>query len=247
MVTEGNRPLLGLGRASFDLRIGGTPVSIVRVGGSSTAPLNLALVVSIPEAPSEDVNEVSLQTARFAHRATGGRGAVLLATAASALPAWRSDAGHVAEAISAAGTSGSDLPELVAAALSAFDGRRGRSALVVLTDGGDADAPRSAWRSVQDVADAAGIPVFVIGLRDSEFPSRARGSLGRIADTSGGRDYFLGDLSMLEMTLDYVSELIRGSYALQHTATDAGSEVPRSIKVEVNSKGAEVRAPRQAR
>jgi hypothetical protein len=58
------------------------------------------------------------------------------------------------------------------------------------------------------------VPVFVIGLRDSGFSSRARGSLSKISDNNGGRGYFLADPGMLEMTLDFIGELIDASYAL---------------------------------
>jgi hypothetical protein len=91
------------------------------------------------------------------------------------------------------------------------------------------------------------VPVFVIGLRDSGFPSRARASLGRLAATTGGRGYFLGDPAMLDMTLDYVGALVGGSYAIQFADPEAESADLRSVKVEVGPRGWEVHAPSKVR
>ena len=117
---------------------------------------------------------------------------------------------------------------------------------MLVTDGQDATV-KSEWRSATDAVGAAGVPIFVIGLQDSGFPSRARSTLGRLADASGGRGYFLGDISMLQMTLDYVAELVNGSYALQFGNPAAGSGVPQTVKVEVATSSWKAHVPEKVR
>ncbi len=247
MVTERNRPVLGLQPESFNLRLGGNAVVIQEVGDASAAPLNLGLTVSIPTATPDQLDSVGGLIARFAYRTSGGRGSTMLTTKAIPTPSWDSDTGRIAAAVFGADAQGtSNLVDLVTTSLHGFEGRRGRSVLVLVTDGGDT-AAKADWKGVSAVADQAGVPIFVIGLRDTGFPSKTRTTLGRLADSTGGRSYFLGDVSMLQMTLDYIGELIEGSYALRFTDPATGSGTPRAVKVQVGSKGWKVHAPSKRR
>jgi hypothetical protein len=241
VVTAQNRPILGLGPSAFELRVGGTDVALDTVGDASSAPLNLGIVVHLGGGSVDLASDIAQQLGAFSLRTRSG-GDLLLVTPGRAVPEWGSTADDIARTVGAAGESAAvDLAGLVAGALEAFEGRRGRSFLLVVSDGAG-ESSKSSWKDTVAVAEDAGVAVYVVGVRDSGFDSRARSSLTKIAAISGGRSYFLGDAGMTTMTLDYVGELIDASYALPFRAPEGSAE----IKVEVANRGWNVAHPRRA-
>jgi len=210
--------------------VAGKDVPIQEVGDASSAPLNLGLAVDLSTAMADHQDELSRQLARFSLRIADGQGEAFLATATDP-PDWGTSPNQLAAAVADMQTAGeTNLADLVATASGAFEDRRGRSFLVVVTDGGDI-ASKADWKTATAAAENAGVPVFVIGLRDTGFGSRARSNLGRLADTTGGRRYFLADPGMLQMTLDYIGELIDASYALRFARPGGEKPGPLQIKV----------------
>jgi hypothetical protein len=243
IVTERNRPILGLGPTAFQLRVGGSPVTVNAVGDAASAPLNLAIVADLAPDAGELADEIARQLGRFSLRTRNG-GDLLVATAVDPRPSWGAGADSIMRwADATADGRPDDLAALVTAAAQSSAGRRGRSFLVVVTDGSDA-CGKTSWKEASAAAEAAGAPVFVIGLRDSEFDDQARSALGRVADASGGRSYFLGSAGMAGMTLDYLGELIDASLALAFRPPATGPS-PREVKVEVVNRDWQVDYPRR--
>jgi hypothetical protein len=242
-VTERNRPILGLDASAFTLRVGGSGATVAAVGNVASAPLNLALVADVATDAAELANEIARQLGRFSLRARNG-GDLMVMTTAEPRPVWGAGADAITRwADEAAAGRPDDLARLVAAAAQAAAGRRGRSVLVVVTDGSDA-CGKAAWKDAADAAEAAGVPIFTIGLRDNGFDDQARAGLSRIADATGGRSYFLGSAGMAGMTLDYLGELIDASYALAYRQA-AASGGPRELKVEAVNRDWQVHHPRR--
>jgi hypothetical protein len=243
-VTERNRPILGLDASAFTLRVGGSDATVAAVGDAGSAPLNLALVADVAtDTTGELVDELARQLGRFSLRAHSG-GDLLVVTTTESRPGWGARADAITRwADGAAAGRPDDLAGLVAAAAQAAAGRRGRTILVVVTDGSDA-CGKAAWKEASAAAEAAGVPVFTIGLSDSGFDDQARAGLSRIADATGGRSYFLGSAGMAGMTLDYLGELIDASYALAFRQPAAGAG-PRELKVEAVNNDWQVHHPRR--
>ncbi|HOC43502.1 MAG TPA: VWA domain-containing protein [Thermoanaerobaculales bacterium] len=243
IVTERNRPIVGLGPSGFRLRVGGSEVTVEEVGDADSSPLNLAIVADVAADAGELLDEVSGQLGRFSLR-TGDGGRLMVVTTGDPRPTWGATPDRIARWAEEAGQGRTDdLAGLVAAASQSFAGRRGRSFLVVVTDGRDSSG-KAAWKDAAVAVEAAGVPVFVVGLRDSGFDDQARSALSRAADVSGGRSYFLGSAEMAGMTLDYVGDLIDASYALAFRPPAAGPG-PREVKVDVANRDWQVHAPRR--
>jgi hypothetical protein len=134
-----------------------------------------------------------------------------------------------------------DLAELVSGS-PGVAGSRGRAPAGRQRRGDTSDTV--SWKETAAAAEAAGVPVFVIGLRDCGFDDRARSGLGRIADATGGRSYFLGSSEMAGMTLDYVGELIDASYALAFRLPPGGAG-SRELRVEVANRDWDVHHSRR--
>ncbi len=243
IVTERNRPILGLGPTAFQLRVGGSPVTVDAVGDAATAPLNLAIVADLAPDSGELADEIARQLGRFSLRTRDG-GDLLVATTVDPQPSWGGGADGITRwADATAAGRPDDLAALVTAAAQSFAGRRGRSFLLVVTDGSDASG-KAAWRDASAAAETTGVPVFVIGLRDNGFDDQARSALNRVAEVTGGRSYFLGTAGMTGMTLDYLGELMDASLALAFRPPASGQS-PREVKVEVVNRDWQVHYPRR--
>ncbi len=249
VVTERNRPILGLEREDLVVRVDGVETAIESFGDATTAPLYLAVAVDVSRSMAKHLPEVSRQLGKLALGTLnhGGRLALVAADAqAVTVLGWDegSPAG-LAEALTEAGsTSEGDLASLVTTSLAAFTGRRGRRFLLVITDGGDTAGPVQ-WKEAAAAADAAGVPVLVVGLDSESMSGRLRRSLQQLAVGTGGRSYFLNSRSVLPLTLSYMAELINGSYALQ-VRVGSRSELHK-VRVAVPGSGDEVYFPRQVR
>ena len=239
VVTEQNRPILGLNASAFTLRVGRTEAPLHVIGDASTAPLNLGLVICLAAGSDDLAAEVARQLGGFSLRTRSG-GNLFVVTPSRPRPDWGATADDIARTVGAGEGGPSDLARLVADAAEAFEGRRGRSFLVVVTDGGD-DSGKAAWKETVTAAEGAGVPIYVVGLRDSGFDDRARSSLAKLAVSTGGRSYFLGDAGMAGMTLDYLGQLIDGSYALPFRSPGG----PAEIKVEIANGDWDVAFPRR--
>ena len=244
MVTERNRPIVGLGKTSFSLRIAGNDVAIDHVGEGAEVPLNLGFAVGVSQSSLESLDNVVRQIERLALRTADGKGEVFLAATGaepSIVEPWTGSPEKISRALESAANPGQkSLSRILRDSTQAFAGRRGRSVLVVITDGSE-DSSKADWKEASSAATAAGIPVFVIGLNDSGFPSRTRSSLVKLAAASGGRSYFLANDSMLQLTLDYVGELIDTSYVIQFVTQPGGGPV----KVESGNRAWNVHHPSQ--
>jgi hypothetical protein len=189
------------------------------------------------------VDEIAHQLGRLSLRTRDG-GDLMLVSTAEPRSGWGAGPDSITRwADATADGRPDDLAALVTAAAQSTAGRRGRSFLVVVTDGSDASG-KAAWRDASAAAETAGVPVFVIGLRDSGFDDQARSALSRVAEVTGGRSYFLGSAGMAGMTLDYLGELLDASLALAFRPPASGQS-PREVKVEVVNRDWQVHYPRR--
>ncbi len=248
MVTERNRPVLGLGSDQFQVRIDGREIAVTEIGDAGSAPLSLGIAVDLSGSMDTYLPDVSQQLGRLALRAAGGEGELLLATTdpePRIAIDWGASPSQLAESLmQAGGPQGGDLAGLVVTSVQAFEGRGGRRVLIVVTDGA-ATADRPAWQAAADAVGAAGVPVIVVAFRGAQLAERTRRSLEQLAASSGGKSYVLPDTGMLEMTLEYLVELIQGSYVLRFEGSGGGA--PRKVRVDVDDKGFVVLHPKTLR
>lgn len=218
LVTYRNRPVPGLERDDFNLRVDGRPTVIESMGAAPGTPLLLGMAVDMSAPMSDQMPEMSRMLSGLAVRALDVAGAMFVVTAdpdpAVDLP-WGATPSDLANAIAQPGDSSeADVTQMITTALDQFAGRTGRKFLIVVTDGGS-ESSRSDWKDVAPIVDAAGIPIFVLGVRAETLNDRTRRNLDRLAATTGGKSYFVQDVGMLSMTTDHIADLITSSYAIQ--------------------------------
>jgi Ca-activated chloride channel homolog len=130
------------------------------------------------------------------------------------------------------------LHDGVLAALSSIEGGRGRTALVLLSDGDDRFS-RATATDVIERARGADVLVYPIALGRQRPPLFAE-----LATVTGGRSFESNDLARLPSTLTSIARELRFQYLLGYTPSRAAEERPgwRSIRVTVNRANVRVRA-----
>jgi VWFA-related protein len=122
-----------------------------------------------------------------------------------------------------------------------FSGVRGRRAIVILTDGEDT-ASKNDFEDVVGYAQRAGVTVYTIGINLGATKVVPRWQLGKLAEITGGKAFFIGNQAELDKIYAEIDRELRTQYLLAYTST---SERPptelRKVRVEVNRKGVKVR------
>ena len=126
-------------------------------------------------------------------------------------------------------------------ALTYFDGVRGQKALLLLSDGRD-EASAFTEEQALEVARRSGVIVYAIGLKEVFDEKAARKVLTRLSQETGGQAYFLDSLDELSAVYQEIQDELRSRYLLTYQSTSQRDESAfRSIRVEVDRRGAEVR------
>jgi Ca-activated chloride channel homolog len=135
------------------------------------------------------------------------------------------------------------------AALVAMDqlrsqGKRDKKVLVIITDGED----NSSVATTQQVVERArhgNVIVYAIGLLGEQQPqsaARAKAELDALTTATGGRAWFLADVSQIEAVMPEIAHEIRNQYVITYNPSDTTKDGRfRTIRVEVNVPGATVR------
>lgn len=122
--------------------------------------------------------------------------------------------------------------------------KRDKKVLVIITDGED----NSSFATQQKVIEAAHLTntiVYAIGLLGEEKPesaARAKSQLEALTTATGGRAWFIADVSAIAGITPEIAHEIRNQYVLGYTSSDPNKDGSfRTIRVEVNVPGATVR------
>ncbi len=115
-----------------------------------------------------------------------------------------------------------------------FAGVRGQRALLLLSDGKD-EASRFDYEETLDYARRAGVTLYAIGLFQNEVGVRSK--LQQLADETGGRAFFLDDLTLLSQVYSTIQEELRSQYLLAYQSSNHEDlESFRTILVKMSEK-----------
>ncbi len=120
-----------------------------------------------------------------------------------------------------------------------FERRRGRKALVVLTDGDDRDS-RYGPKHCVEYAQKTGVPVYIIGLGalDGFRRSYSKGDLRQTTEKTGGRLYFVESIEELGLAYAEINAELRSQYSLTfYTDSDLTEEERREVEVRLARPG----------
>jgi VWFA-related protein len=121
-------------------------------------------------------------------------------------------------------------------------GRRGRKALVLISDGGDNASVQTQRTMMQTVEDSIAT-IYTIGLFDADDGDQNPGLLTRLARISGGRAYFPADSTGMLSVCQKIAKDIRSRYTIGYVPeAGPGRRELRHIQVRVSADHRRLRA-----
>ena len=246
VVDERGEPILDLTPGEFRLYDDGQQQQLQRVLGPGEFPLRAALLIDRSASMQPQIGRVTEAAARFVDAAltsTGDRLAILSFADRLALDAGftdnRADLERALAGLVARGAT--TLYDSLAQALASFDEAPGQKALILFSDGRDEGSTLDLEAAI-DAARRGRATIFAIGLEQAFADRRARREIERLATETGGQAWFLGALDELPGVYRAILDQLRARYLLAYSAPSAGPATgPRSVRVEVERKGARAR------
>jgi Ca-activated chloride channel family protein len=234
-------PLTGLTAADFQIAENGVPQTITTFAAGEF-PLSITVALDRSFSMAGERLELSKQAARSFIAALRPDDEVMLLAVGSEVqtisppaPA-RSAAGIDWNTIDSWGTT--PLYDASVQALDAIQARRGRRALVLVSDGIDRDSRTPAGELIAHARES-GVLVYPVAVGPTRPPVFAE-----LASVTGGRSFFIDDPRKLEQQLALLARELRTQYLLGYTPSRPAARGPewRSIQVSVSPAGARVRA-----
>jgi VWFA-related protein len=248
VLDDDGEPILGLEQEDFTAYEDDAAVALEGFGTTADLPLSLALAVDTSGSMIEIFPQVRSAVRGFTDSLLQPEDEVLLllfSWDATVQLEWTDDLSSVPSQLERVRPEGgTSLHDAVVTSLEQFRGRRGRQALVLLTDGEDTTS-RTDWSIALRYAHTMRIPIFSIGLGVGKLDFSARSALKRLAEETGGDAFFPKTVEELPDVYARIAELLRSQYLLWYISPSGKPfEAFREIRVEVDRDDVEVRTIR---
>jgi hypothetical protein len=243
VVMRGRDPVEELGVGDVRLRVGGAEVPVERLGDADSAPLLLGIAIDVLSNDIDGWSGTGGSLAPIAERASGGRGRLFVANP-SGVGEWDADPDSARRGVEPQPSM--DVARLIVASLERFEGGRGRTFLVVLTDGRN-EPTKDEWQRANEAAGAAGVPILVVALWDEDFSQRTRKNLKKLTVISGGSLFLVQGRSQLDSAADRFGRFLDGGYAVRFRMPSAAQGVQTAISMSAADRDITVSAPKSIR
>jgi len=248
VLDERDLPVAGLQQADFTVLEDGQQVEIEGFGTTADLPLSLAIAVDTSGSMVEEFDDVKKALRGFADSLLEEDDSVVLirfAWDATVEVAWTEDVRQVEGRFDRfQPDGGTSLHDAVVRSLEQFRGRRGRQAVVLLTDGEDTTS-RTGWSVAERFAHTMRVPIFPIGLGLGSLDFSSRGVLKSLAAETGGEAFFPKSVEELPAVYARIAELLRSQYLLWYASPSSKPfDEFREIAVEVTKAGLKVQTIR---
>ncbi|MEM7585041.1 MAG: VWA domain-containing protein [Acidobacteriota bacterium] len=232
------RPVEGLRKEQFEVQEDGTRQSIARFEKVQDLPIHVGILIDNSASMVGTLGEVRKAALGFFQQAIQpkDRAAVITFNSfphlAVELTNDRSALGSGLAGLVPEGQTA--LYDSVMFALYYFTGIKGQRAILVLSDGRD-ESSRFDFDETLEYARRAGITIYSIGFKLGDFGARQK--LTRLADETGGRSFFIQDITELEPIYGLIQRELRSQYliAYQSTNTEDDQEF-RTVELEVDDR-----------
>jgi Ca-activated chloride channel homolog len=236
------RLVAGLPQASFKVFEDGVEVPLDSFSSTADLPLALGILVDTSGSMLPVFAGVREAVAGFASQLLrpGDRYFLMTFSFEPKLQVeWSGDPQGLAGALGrVTPDGGTSLYDAVVRALELFRGRRGRSALAVLSDGDDTTS-RTPWAAALRYAKTARVPVYTIGYGISKLEFGVRAQLEDLAGATGADVFYVakkgGELAGVYRRID---QELRAQYLLAYRSPSTrGPDTFRKVRVEVAGRG----------
>lgn len=244
---EDGEPVRGLGKDDFEVRLRGRVRPIERFQVADDVPLTLGLLIDTSESMWVLMTDAEQAAARFLINTLIPGDRAFLVDFSDRPHLIQPATGDVDEILQRfsrlrAGGATALYDSIVFSTVQLWD-QPGRRAVVLLTDGDDTGSRMPTRRAIQ-YSRLVGSPVYIISLAGlyNERGSVRKVDLEAITGHTGGRIYYIDDISKLGGAYDQINRELRSQYVLAF-ATDrplTEDEID-DISVKVDEKGVDVR------
>ena len=207
----------GLTAEQFAVTAGGEPLPVAYLEGPGEGFANLRIAIDLDEAMSAEMEWISEMVARLAEIVNPRPGINvvrdLIGRFSSPIRFDPSDTNRVGWIDAGSATPQEDLPRLVLSSLENARTRRGKTFLVIVTDG---RGPRNvkAWKGVHEVATEAGVPILIAGVWQEGFGSGLRKDLRKLANESGGAVFYVQGATQVNDLVERFGSVVGSAYAV---------------------------------
>jgi VWFA-related protein len=245
VLNQGGMPVIGLELADFTVLEDDKEVDVEGFGTTADLPLSLAIAVDTSGSMIEAFPKVRRAVRGFTDELLEeGDQAVLIRFSwdAQVQVNWTDNINAlVGDLDTVTPEGGTSLHDAVVRSLEQFRGRRGRQAVVLLTDGEDTTS-RTDWKVAERFAHTMRIPIFSIGLGVGKLDFSSRKVLKGLAAETGGEAFFPKQVEELPAVYARIAELLRSQYLLWYPSpSDKPLEAFRAIDVKIDDPTAIVR------
>lgn len=243
-----NRPVRDLAQSDFKVFEDDVPQQIARFESLENLPIHVAVMLDVSASMEPNLAQTKAAALEFFEHVISpkDRGALIVfndhpllaVKLTNQIPAL---AGGLAGLKAERGTA---LYDSVVFSLFYFNGVKGQRAIVLLSDGKD-EGSRFNVEETLDFARRAGIAIYSIGLDIPRSESEARKVLKKLADETGGRDFFIKDTSELQAIYDSIQLELRSRYLLAYQSTNSARELRfRVVDLKVDRSGLDAKTIR---
>jgi VWFA-related protein len=248
-VTDGkNQPVRGLTAGDFEIFEGGKAQKIDRFEQVENLPLTVGVVIDTSGSMASSLGQ-AIQAAGDFLRHVVKPGDKMFSLSFSDTPSLRmpltDDLDAAVASINALQAVGAtSIHDALVHSLYYFRGTRGQRALVLLSDGDDTSSQLT-FDEALEYARRSGVSIYTIGLNVGVTELAIRSKLNKLAETTGGRTFFVSNATDLGSVYAQISQELRSRYLLAFN-----SEIPpgtggfRPVEVKIKKSGLKARTAR---
>jgi Ca-activated chloride channel family protein len=231
------RPITGLDRDDFRIFEDDLEVKAEGFGTTADLPLSLAIAVDTSGSMEEIFPMVRKIVSDFVDSLLREGDEIVLLTFSwepEVVLRWTDEIEAMAPKLErVVPEGGTALLDAVITSLELFRGRRGRQALILLTDGEDTTS-RIRMSTAERYAHTMRIPIFSIGLKVRGFQLGTRGTLKDLSRETGGEAFFPKSVEALPAVYQRIDELLRSQYLIWYSSpSEKPVEEFRAVLVEL--------------
>lgn len=243
-----NRPVADLPESEFTVFEDGVPQQLARFERVENLPVHLAVLLDTSASMEPSIAEAKAAALKLFQEAIQpkDRAALIPFNDRPNLQVKLTNriedlAGGLAGLKAERGTS---LYDAVVFSLFYFNGVKGQRALVVLSDGKDENS-RFTFEQTLDFARRAGVAIYTIGLGLGRSEIDTRKVLKKLADETGGREFFIKEATELTPIYAAIQKELRSRYLLAYQSSNTSKEQRfRTVEVKLARSGLEAKTIR---
>ena len=243
------QPAEGLTQEDFEVEEDGVPQVIRRFEKVDDLPIHVQVMIDTSASMSEDLDQTKQAALEFFQ--TGitdrDRGALITFNDHPHLAVnFTKDIQELAGGLAGLKAErGTELYDSLVFGLYYLNGLKGQRAMLLLSDGKD-ESSRFSFEDTLEFARRAGVAIYAIGLAiDGKGSGDAKRKLTKIAEETGGRSFFLKDVSGLSSVYSQIQKELRSRYLLTYQSTNSDADGRfRFIELKANRPGVEAKTLR---